>query len=189
MPNRMQPHMPHAPIPTRVIVVMGVSGSGKTTTGRRLATTLGWQFRDADEFHPPANIMKMASGQPLDDTDRAPWLAAISAWIDERRASNAPAIVSCSALKQTYREILIGQRPDVALVYLKGSFAQIADRISRRRGHFMPPSLLRSQFGTLEEPRPDEGALVVPIRMPPKRVVERIVAGLNLSPVRRVTPH
>ncbi|MGE0697890.1 MAG: gluconokinase [Hyphomicrobiaceae bacterium] len=172
----------------RVAVLMGVSGCGKTTTGRRLASVLGWTFRDADEFHPPENIAKMASGRPLDDSDRAPWLAAIAAWIDERRATGEGAIVSCSALKRAYRDVLIGSRRDVALIYLKGSYALIADRLSRRRGHFMPPALLRSQFDALEEPGPDEGALVVSMRMPPKRVAERIVAGLGLVPMRRVAP-
>lgn len=172
----------------RVIVLMGVSGSGKSTTGKRLAVVLGWAFRDADEFHPAENIAKMASGRPLDDADRQPWLAAIAAWIDVARASGPGAVVSCSALKRSYREILIGQRTDVALVHLKGSFSLIADRLSRRRGHFMPPALLRSQFETLEEPGPEEAALTVSMRMPPKRVVEKIVSGLQITPVRRVEP-
>lgn len=188
MPNRLLPSRSRYCLRPRVIVVMGVSGSGKSTTGRRLGAALNWPFRDADEFHPPANVAKMAGGQPLDDFDRGPWLAAIAAWIDERRAQDATGVVSCSGLKRVYRDVIIGQRPDVALVYLKGSFAQIADRLSRRRGHFMPPSLLRSQFATLEEPTPDERALAVTITMPPKRVVERIVASLELAPARRIAP-
>jgi carbohydrate kinase (thermoresistant glucokinase family) len=171
-----------------VVLLMGVSGSGKTTTGKRLATALGWPFRDADEFHPPANIAKMAAGQPLDDADRGPWLAAIGAWIDDQRRSGQNGIVSCSALKRGYRETLAGGRPDVAVVYLKGSKALIGDRLSRRRGHFMPPALLDSQFAALEEPDPSEGVLFVSMRLSPKRVVERIVAGLGLDPVRRVGP-
>ena len=182
---------PHAarnvpPRHPRVIVLMGVSGCGKSTTGRRLASILDWPFRDADTFHPEANVAKMRSGLPLDDDDRRPWLAAISGWIDERRSAGSTGIVSCSALRRRYRDALIGPRPDVGLVYLKGNFPLISDRVSRRRGHFMPPALLRSQFDTLEEPAPDERALVVPVRLPPKRVVERIVAEFALTPHRRV---
>ena len=171
-----------------VIVLMGVSGSGKSTTGRRLGLALGWEFRDADSFHPPANIAKMSRGEPLDDADRAPWLAAIAAWIDRHRGERTEAVVSCSALRRRYRDVLVGERPDVGLVYLKGSFALIADRLSRRRGHFMPPALLRSQFEALEEPAREEGALVVPVTMPPKRVVERIIGAYGLAPRRRVLP-
>jgi carbohydrate kinase (thermoresistant glucokinase family) len=126
----------------------------------------------------------MASGQPLNDTDRAPWLAAIAGWIDDHRAAGTHGVVSCSALKRRYREVLIGTRPDVGLVYLKGGFALIADRMGRRKGHFMPPALLKSQFEALEEPFGDEAALVVSIRLPPKRVVERIVEGFALTPAR-----
>jgi gluconokinase len=175
-------------MPVRVVVLMGVSGCGKTTTGKRLARALGWPFRDADEFHPPENIAKMSSGKPLDDNDRAPWLAAIASWVDERRQSAQCVVVSCSALKRAYREIIIGDRPDVALVYLKGSLSLIGDRLSRRRGHFMPPELLKSQFATLEEPLPTEPALWVSMRMPPKRVVDRIVASLDLPLARRIGP-
>ncbi len=178
--------LPPNSVTPRVIVLMGVSGCGKSTTGRRLAGALGWTFRDADTFHPETNIAKMVRGEPLDDDDRAPWLAAIAAWIDEHRAHGSCGVVSCSALRRRYREVLIGPRPDVGLVYLKGSLALIGDRISRRRGHFMPPALLKSQFDTLEEPTVDERALCVTIRLPPKRVVERIVTGFHLTPARRV---
>ncbi len=173
--------------PPRVIVLMGVSGSGKTTTGRRLATVLGWPFRDADSFHPAANIDKMSRGLALDDHDRAPWLAAIAAWIDAQRATGATGVVSCSALKRRYRDVLLSCRPDVALVHLTGSFALINDRISRRKGHFMPPALLQSQFEALEDPATDEHALTLSVRMPPKRVVEGIVEHFGLTPARRVT--
>lgn len=171
-----------------VLVLMGVSGSGKTTTGKRLSNLLGWPFRDGDEFHPPANIEKMAEGIALDDHDRAPWLAAIAAWIDECRAQGSGGIVSCSALKRAYRRVIVGERQDVGLVYLKGSRALIGDRLSRRRGHFMPPSLLASQFTALEEPTPDEHPIVVSMRLPPRRVVERIVALAGLEPQRRIGP-
>jgi len=167
---------------------MGVSGAGKTTTGKRLANLLGWPFRDGDEFHPRANIEKMADGIALCDEDRAPWLGAIAAWIDECRTADRGGIVSCSALRRAYRDAIIGERPDVGLVYLRGSRALIADRLSRRRGHFMPPSLLISQFRILEEPLPDEHAIVVSMRLPPKRVVERIVALAGLQPTRRIGP-
>jgi carbohydrate kinase (thermoresistant glucokinase family) len=174
--------------PPQVLVLMGVSGSGKTTAGKRLSALLGWPFRDGDEFHPPANIEKMAHGIALDDTDRAPWLAAIAAWIDKCRSAGGGGIVSCSALKRAYREIIIGDRSDVRLVYLKGSRALIADRMSRRRGHFMPPSLLASQFETLEEPAADEHAIVVSIRLPPRRLAEQIAALAGLTPSRLVGP-
>jgi carbohydrate kinase (thermoresistant glucokinase family) len=176
------------PVTPRIIVLMGVSGAGKSTTGRRLSGTLGWPYRDADTFHPPANIAKMRSGVPLDDEDRRPWLAAIAVWIDAQRGQGACGIVSCSALKRRYREVVIGERPDVGLVYLKGSLALIGDRLSRRRGHFMPLALLESQFEALEEPGLDEQALVVPVHMPPKRVVERIVASYGIEPVRKLPP-
>ncbi len=170
----------------RVIVLMGVSGCGKTTTGKRLATVLDWPFRDADQFHPPANIDRMSRGLPLDDDDRAPWLAAIAAWIDERRSSGEAGVVSCSALKRRYREVLIGERPDVGLVHLTGTYALIRDRISRRKGHFMPPALLQSQFEALEMPAPEEHALTMSVRMSPKKVVAGIVEHFGLSPARRV---
>lgn len=170
----------------QVIVLMGVSGSGKSTTARRLSIALDWPFRDADTFHPEANIAKMSAGQPLTDEDRAPWLDAIAAWIDEHRRNGTRGIVTCSALKRRYRDVLVGDRPDVGLVYLKGSFTLIADRLSRRRGHFMPPALLKSQFDALEEPEPEERALVVSVRLPPKIVVERITSSFTLEPARRV---
>ena len=165
-----------------VIVLMGVSGSGKSTTGTRLGAKLGWAFRDADSFHPPANIAKMSRGEPLSDEDRWPWLTAIAAWIDERRSTGEPAIVSCSALKRRYRDVLIGGRPDVKLVFLKGERRLIGDRLSRRKGHFMPPALLDSQFAALEEPDRVENALVVSVAMPPKRVVSTIIEVLGLQP-------
>ncbi len=158
-----------------VLVLMGVSGVGKTTTGQRLAKKLGWEFRDADEFHPPANIEKMSSGVPLTDEDRWPWLDAIGVWLDARLAHGGKAIVTCSALRRTYRERLLHGRPDARLVFLKGSKALIADRLSRRAGHFMPPGLLESQFSTLEEPRRDERAIVVDVSKSPTRVVTSIL--------------
>jgi carbohydrate kinase (thermoresistant glucokinase family) len=156
------------------IVVMGVSGAGKSTVGQVLAARLDCPFRDADSFHPPANIAKMKSGQPLDDDDRWPWLGAIAAWIAEHRAAGTTCVVTCSALKRRYRDIVTDrQRSDVRLVYLKGGFDLIAARLAARKGHFMPPALLQSQFDALEEPAPDEHAIVVSIDATPEQIAAR----------------
>jgi gluconokinase len=171
---------PTARMPT-AILVMGVSGSGKTTAGERLAAELGWPFRDADGFHPAANVAKMSAGTPLTDEDRWPWLAAIAAWIDEGRAAGKPRIVSCSALKRAYRRVLLDGRPDVRLVYLQGDIGLIAGRMGRRENHFMPPALLKSQFDTLEEPTADEWPIVVPVELSPRRIVEHICANMALA--------
>jgi gluconokinase len=160
------------------ILVMGVAGSGKSTAGENLAVELGWPFRDADSFHPASNVARMSAGIPLTDEDRWPWLSAIAAWIDERRAMGKPGIVSCSALKRTYRRVLLDGRPDVRLVYLQGSEPLIAGRMGRRVGHFMPPALLASQFATLEEPTADEWPIVVPIELSPRRIIEHILASM-----------
>jgi carbohydrate kinase (thermoresistant glucokinase family) len=157
---------------------MGVSGCGKTTTGQTLAARHGWTFRDADSFHPPANIAKMSAGTPLTDEDRWPWLAAISAWIDERLAAGESAVVTCSALRRIYRDRLVGGRPQVRLVHLVGSRDLIAGRMEARRDHFMPPGLLDSQFATLEPPGPDEKPIVVSVDQAPEAVVDAICARL-----------
>lgn len=162
-----------------IAVVMGVSGSGKTTVGRALAQRLHWEFQEGDALHPPENVAKMRSGHPLDDNDRAPWLAAIAARIDEWRRDGRPGVVSCSALKRRYRDAIVGSRPDVRLVYLTGSRTLIAERLAARRGHFMPPNLLDSQLATLEPPAADENAITVSIDAPVDAIVERIVAGLR----------
>ncbi|SFD35058.1 gluconokinase/6-phosphogluconolactonase [Bosea sp. CRIB-10] len=164
-----------------VIVVMGVASSGKTSLGERLAERLGWPFRDADSFHPPANVAKMSSGTPLTDEDRRPWLAAIAAWIDDLRATGKNGIVTCSALKKAYREVIVGDRPDVALVYLKGSRELIGQRMAARQHHFMPPALLDSQFATLQEPGADENPLVVQVEASKEAIVEQVVRELRLS--------
>jgi carbohydrate kinase (thermoresistant glucokinase family) len=153
---------------------MGVSGCGKTTIAERLAAAEGWAILEGDSFHPPANVAKMASGTPLTDADRWPWLRAIAAAIDGYRSRGENAVVACSALRRIYRDILIGDRPDVRLVYLKGSPSLIAERLRARHGHFMPPALLDSQFATLEEPGQDEHPITVEIGGTPDDIVRTI---------------
>ncbi len=162
-----------------IVVVMGVSGSGKTTIAERLAAAEGWTLLEGDSFHPPANVAKMASGTPLTDEDRWPWLRAIAAAIDAYRARGESAVVACSALRRAYRDILIGERKDVRLVYLRGSQALIAARLRARKGHFMPPALLDSQFRTLEEPGPDENPITVAVGGTPDDIVQSIREGLG----------
>jgi gluconokinase len=162
-----------------VVVVMGVSGSGKSTIGTLLAHRLRWEFEDGDWFHPASNVEKMHAGTPLTDEDRWPWLRAIAHEIDAMRARGEQGVVACSALKRSYRDILIGDRTDVVLVYLQGSKALIAERIASRKGHFMPAALLDSQFATLEEPGPDEHPIVVSIGTSPEAIVDAVVDGLK----------
>ncbi len=161
-----------------IILLMGVSGSGKTTIGEGLADSLGWPFFDADSFHPPANVEKMRQGIPLTDADRLPWLDAIRAKMDGLIARGESAVITASALKQRYRDRLGVDRPEVRLVYLKGDYEQIRQRMEDRQDHFMPPDLLRSQFETLEEPI---GALALDITPPPERIVATIREGLGLG--------
>jgi gluconokinase len=163
----------------RIAVIMGVSGSGKTTVGRALAQRLGWQFQEGDALHPAENIAKMKAGHPLDDEDRAPWLAAVAAHIDEWRRRGECGVITCSALKRRYRDIIIGNRADVRLIYLEGSPALIGKRVSARRGHFMPPALLDSQFAALEPPVGEENAITVSVHMPVDAIVARIAAALS----------
>jgi len=161
-----------------ILVLMGVSGCGKTTVGEMLAECLGWRFLEGDDLHPPANIAKMKSGTPLDDADRKPWLEAIAARIDQWRAQEAQGVVACSALKRAYRDILIGDRDDVGLVFLNGSKELIAARLAARSDHFMPPGLLDSQFATLQPPGPDEHPITIAIDAPAAELVTRILAAL-----------
>jgi gluconokinase len=135
-----------------VVVVMGVAGCGKSTVGPLIARELGGDFAEGDTFHPPANVAKMSRGEPLDDSDRMPWLAAMADAIRAWQAKEKPTVLACSALRQRYRDILAGGSAQVRFVFLRGAQETIADRIGRRRDHFMPPSLLESQFATLEEP-------------------------------------
>jgi carbohydrate kinase (thermoresistant glucokinase family) len=162
-----------------ILVIMGVSGSGKTTIAEGVAKRLGWQFQEGDALHPPANVEKMKSGQPLTDEDRLPWLHKIAEKIDQWRAHGISGVITCSALKHPYRDIIIGNRPDVILVYPKGSEELIAGRMAKRRGHFMPASLLDSQFKALEEPSPDENAITVDIDQAPEKIVDDVVERLK----------
>ena len=167
--------------PAVAVIVMGVSGSGKSTVGSLLAARLRWRFEDGDGFHPLTNIDKMHRGIPLTDEDRWPWLGAIAAWIDQTRRAGGHGIVACSALKRRYRDVLVGDGSDVRLVYLKGGETLIARRIAARHGHFMPASLLHSQFSALEEPGPEEDPITVSIEPPPHEIVARILEVLRLS--------
>ena len=161
---------------------MGVSGAGKSTVGKLIAAALECPFRDADSFHPPANIAKMSRGEPLTDDDRWPWLQAIAAWIAEHRAAGTTCVVTCSALKRVYRDIVTtGQSADVRLVYLKGSFGLIEARLAARTDHFMPPALLRSQFDALQEPGADERAIAIPIDATPEAIASQTIAALKTS--------
>jgi len=158
---------------------MGVSGSGKTTIAKGVAARLGWHMLEGDTFHPPANVRKMSKGIPLDDTDRLPWLEAIATAIDSMLARGLSAAIACSALKRKYRYILIGKRSDVVLVYLKGSHELIGRRMANRGGHFMPPSLVASQFATLEEPEPDEHPIIVDVAAPSEAVVADVITAMQ----------
>jgi gluconokinase len=162
-----------------MLVVMGVSGSGKTTVAGLLAGSLGWELGDADDWHSPANVRKMHGGTPLSDEDRWPWLHSIAAWIDATRSTGRHGVLACSALKRAYRDILIGDRPDVCLVFLRGEESLIQDRQAARHNHYMPASLVHSQFEALEEPGPDERPLIVDVVPPAHDVVRAIIERLR----------
>jgi len=164
-----------------VLVVMGISGSGKSTIAQELAARLGWAFEEGDVLHPEANVAKMHAGIPLTDADRQPWLEAVAAWIDGQRRKKQPGIITCSALKRSYRQIIIGGRPEVRLVYLRGGRDLIAEHLAGRHGHFMPAGLLQSQIDTLEEPTPDEDALTVDVGPPAQQVADKIIRLLGAS--------
>jgi len=161
---------------------MGVSGSGKSTIGEKLAQRLGWSYEDGDRFHPSSNVAKMSAGQPLTDEDRWPWLQAIAHEIDRVCEARGHAVIACSALKRPYRDILVHERPDVRIIYLEGTQDLIASRLALRKGHFMPPGLLASQFKTLEPPDASENPVTVSIDVPVETIVDDIVRQLGLIP-------
>ena len=162
-----------------VIVVMGVSGSGKSTIAAMLAHRLHWIYEDGDWFHPQSNIEKMHQGEPLTDEDRWPWLHAIAAWIDASRRAGNHAVIACSALKRAYRNILVGERRDVAIVFLQGDRDLIARRLAARDGHFMPPALLDSQFAALESPGDEKLVVTVDIDAPVSSISHAALEGLG----------
>ena len=163
---------------TSILVVMGVSGAGKSTVARPLAERLGWTFQEGDALHPAANIAKMKAGVPLTDADRLPWLVAIGEWMDKEAAAGQGGVVTCSALKRAYRDILTKDRPFVRFVYLKGSRDLIAERVAHRAHHFMPASLLASQFADLQPLGADEHPIVVDVDQPVEAQVEEIVRAV-----------
>jgi len=164
------------------LVVMGVSGSGKSTVADKLAERLGWAFEDGDRFHPASNVAKMSAGQPLTDEDRWPWLQAIAGEIDRVCEAGEHAVIACSALKRAYRDILVHGRNDVRIIFLNGTKNLIAGRLAARKGHFMPPGLLDSQFGTLEPPGADENPVTVSIDASVEAIVDDIAHQLRLGP-------
>ncbi|MCE4267995.1 gluconokinase [Rhodococcus globerulus] len=160
-----------------VLVVMGVSGSGKSTVGGMIAGAMGWDLQEGDDLHPQANIEKMATGHPLNDDDRWPWLDKIAQWITQHADAGQPGIVTCSALKRSYRDILRGE--NVVFIHLAGSRDQIGQRLTARLDHYMPPSLLDSQISTLEPIDPDEQAIIIDVGGSPVEIVEEILRRLE----------
>jgi len=161
---------------TRFFIVMGVSGCGKSSVGKRLAEHLGWDFYDADDFHPPENVAKMANGIPLDDSDRTPWLAALNELISSSLKAGQPGVLACSALKERYRQRLMNGNEGVQIVYLKGSYDLIWSRMEKRTDHYMKPHMLKSQFETLEEPA---NALTIDISMSVDDIVQEILKHME----------
>ena len=179
-PQRVwSPAIAHAATSPIIVVVMGVSGSGKSTVAALLAAALGCQFQEGDDLHPPENVEKMRRGTPLTDADRLPWLRKIAEEIDGWRARGECGVLTCSALKRSYRDIIIGDRRDVVLLYLRGSRELIEQRMVARHGHFMPVALLDSQFATLEEPTPDEHPITVDVADNPADIAHEIVRHLE----------
>jgi gluconokinase/shikimate kinase len=167
-----------APGPRPVLVLMGVSGCGKSTLAGVLAGRLGWDLAEGDDLHPPENVAKMAAGDPLTDADRWPWLDRVAAWIRTRTDAGTPGIITCSALKRSYRDVLCGDH--VVFVHLSGSRDLIAGRLANRHGHYMPASLLDSQFAALEPPGPDERAVALDVGAPPSEQADELIATLRL---------
>jgi gluconokinase len=163
-------------------IVMGVAGCGKSTLGMQLADRLGWDFLEGDQLHPPANIDKMTHGVPLMDADRLPWLQAIADRIAQWRAAGVTGVVTCSSLRRSYRDIITAGFADVCFLYLRADRALITQRFAERRGHFMPASLIDSQFATLEEPGPDENVLVLEVARPIAALIETVVQEIGKPP-------
>jgi gluconokinase len=179
-PQRVwSPALAHTITEPVVAVVMGVSGSGKTTVSALLAAALGCQFQEGDDLHPAKNVEKMHEGTPLTDVDRMPWLHKIAEEIDSWRTRRESGVLTCSALKRSYRDIIIDGRSDVTLVYLKGAYDVIHRRMAARHGHFMPVALLDSQFATLQEPTPDEHPIIVDVGSRPAEIAAEIVHQLE----------
>jgi len=165
----------------RVLVLMGVSGCGKTTIAALLAGRFGWEFEEGDSLHPRSNVEKMHAGHPLTDEDRWPWLAKVADWLEAELDAGKHGVITCSALKRSYREVLNRRGTGVVFVYLAGTPEQIGARLAARQGHFMPASLLASQFAALEEPGEDEPAIHVDIGPAPRQIVQAIVDDLGLE--------
>jgi gluconokinase len=163
---------------TKFFILMGVSGSGKTTIGRALAEKLGWDFYDADDFHPPENIAKMARGIPLNDDDRAPWLTSLHTLISACLKENRPGVLACSGLKERYRQLLLAENQGVQIVFLKGDYDLIWSRMIARPGHYMKPELLKSQFDALDEPT---DGLVINVSLTVEEIVNKILEYSTLS--------
>jgi len=163
-------------VKTRFFIVMGVSGCGKSSVGQSLAQFLGWDFYDADDFHPPENVAKMANGIPLDDSDRAPWLASLHELISSSLKADKPGVLACSALKERYRKQLTNGNRGVQIVYLKGSYDLIWSRMEKRTDHYMKPQMLKSQFETLEEP---SNALTIDISISLDDIVQEILEHME----------
>jgi gluconokinase len=164
-----------------VLVLMGVSGSGKTTIGQLLAQRLHWPYEEGDALHPPANVAKMHAGHPLDDADRAPWLAKVADWVDARLDAGECGVITCSALKHAYRALIDRRGKGVEFVYLHGTRELIASRLAGRQGHFMPASLLESQFAALEEPAAGEPVVRVEIGASPEIIAANVIDALGLT--------
>jgi gluconokinase len=165
--------------PTTTVVVMGVSGSGKTTVATGAAAALGWKYSEGDDFHPAANVEKMRSGHPLDDEDRWPWLRDIASWIGDRERLGESVVVTCSALKRSYRDLLADGHPSVVFCELEVPAAVLADRMAHREGHYMPASLLRSQLDTLQPLQPDERGLLAPLDGGEEAVLAQVLQHLQ----------
>jgi gluconokinase len=168
--------MTEAPVVS--VVVMGVTGSGKTTVATELARRLGWEFTEGDDHHPAANVEKMRAGTPLDDDDRRPWLLELAGWIGEHEAAGRSCVLTCSALRRAYRDLLRDGHPSVYFAHVSGSQELITERVAARQGHYMPPSLVPSQYATLEPLGEDEPGRLVPATGSPGQVVDALLADL-----------